>query len=239
MTHPPRRRLGAHLQHRKRVRGQERLATLRQEARAQQRTLAAFRERRLTEAGTAKAEQPGAMRPVLARFPSRQPCASVDVGFQPAGARTKLQAVATGRVIAPGENVVCWGPPGTGQTPLAIACGLQAVQPRSRTRCPAAMRRIAALTHASAEHRLEVRRTYDTRPTRLSRDEIGSSPLDQPGAPRVFQLISRRDERGSIVLTANQRCGPWGEVCGHPLIATALRDRRFPHRVVLTIQGAS
>jgi hypothetical protein len=51
------------------------------------------------------------------------------VGFQPTGARQQLQAVATGRVIAPEDHVVCVDPPGTGQTPLAIACGLQAVQP--------------------------------------------------------------------------------------------------------------
>jgi DNA replication protein DnaC len=101
------------------------------------------------------------------------------------------------------------------------------------------MRRLAALTTADVEHRLEARRTYDTRPQLRIRDEIGDSPLDQQGAPRVFQRISRRDERGSIVLTSNQRVGQWGEVFGHPLIATALRDRLFPHRVVSTIQGES
>jgi DNA replication protein DnaC len=64
------------------------------------------------------------MRTVMARFPYRKTCASFDVGFQPAVDRKKLQALATGRFIAHGDNVVFLGPPGMGKTPLAIALGL-------------------------------------------------------------------------------------------------------------------
>jgi DNA replication protein DnaC len=102
---------------------------------------------------------------------------------------------------------------------------VKAVQPRYRTLCTAAMSLIAALTKASAEHRLEERLKYYTLPKLLIRDEIGYSPIDQHGAHLSFQLISRRDERGAIGLTSNQSFGQWGEVFGHPLIATAILDR--------------
>ena len=70
-------------------------------------------------------------------------------------------------------------------------------------------------------------------------DAIGDLPIDQHGAPLRFPRISRRDARGTIILTANQSFGPWGEVWGHPLIATAILDRVLQHRVVINIKGES
>ena len=64
-------------------------------------------------------------------------------------------------------------------------------------------------------------------------------PLDQHGAHLVFQLISRRYERGAMILTANQRFGQWGEVVGNPIIATAILERLLQHRVVVSITGDS
>lgn len=50
-----------------------------------------------------------------------------------------------------------------------------------------------------------------------------------------FQLVSRRDERGSLILTSNQSLGTWGEVFGDPVIASAILDRRLHHSS--TIKG--
>jgi DNA replication protein DnaC len=150
----------------------------------------------------------------MARFPSRKTLASFALAFQPSVDRKTLQELAPGRGIAPGDHVGCWGPPGTGKTPLAIALGLQAVQPRDRPLVTAAMSRSAAPTNASAENRLEARRQHDRRPKLLSSDAIGDRPIDQHGAPRFCPRISRRAERGASVLPANQGFGPGGEVFG-------------------------
>jgi DNA replication protein DnaC len=98
---------------------------------------------------------------------------------------------------------------------------------------------LATLTKADAENRLEDRLKQYARPKLLIIDESGYIPIDQHGAHLFFQLISRRYERGAIILTANQSFGQWGEVFGNPIIATAILDRLLHHSVVVNIKGDS
>ena len=70
-------------------------------------------------------------------------------------------------------------------------------------------------------------------------DEIGYIPLDRHGAHVFFQLISRRYERGAIILTANQSFGQWAEVFGDPIVASAILDRLLHHSHVINIKGDS
>jgi DNA replication protein DnaC len=63
--------------------------------------------------------------------------------------------------------------------------------------------------------------------------------IDQHGAHLFFQLISRRYERGSIILASNQSFGQWSEVFGKPINAPAILDRLLHHSVVINIKGAS
>lgn len=70
-------------------------------------------------------------------------------------------------------------------------------------------------------------------------DEIGYIPIDRQGANLFFQLVSRRYERGAIILTSNQSLGDWGEVFGYPVIATAILDRLLQHSITVNIKGES
>ena len=70
-------------------------------------------------------------------------------------------------------------------------------------------------------------------------DEIGYLPIDQAGANLFFQLISRRYERGPVILTSNQSFGSWGEVFGDRVIATAILDRVLHHSITINIRGNS
>jgi len=64
-------------------------------------------------------------------------------------------------------------------------------------------------------------------------------PIDRVGANLFFQLISRRYERGPMILTSNQSFGAWGEVFGDRIIATAILDRLLHHAVTVNIRGNS
>ena len=70
-------------------------------------------------------------------------------------------------------------------------------------------------------------------------DEVGYLPLDDAGATILFQLVSARYERGSIILTSNKSYGDWGTVFGDPIIATAVLDRLLHHSTTVNIRGES
>jgi len=98
---------------------------------------------------------------------------------------------------------------------------------------------IATLTRALAEGRLEDKLKVYTVPRLLIIDEIGYLPIERAGANLFFQLISRRYERGPMILTSNQSFGSWGEVFGDRVIAAAILDRLLHHAITVNIRGNS
>src|SRR5258705_11767151 len=81
-------------------------------------------------------------------------------------------------------------------------------------------------------------RTY-VRPAVLVIDEVGYLPLDRAAANMVFQLVARRYEHGSIVLTSNKSINEWAQVFTDEVLATAILDRLLHHCEVIAINGPS
>jgi DNA replication protein DnaC len=98
---------------------------------------------------------------------------------------------------------------------------------------------ITTLGKALAEGKLDERLKLLTQPQLLICDEIGYLPIDRQGANLFFQLVSRRYERGSIIITSNQSLGAWGEVFGDTVIASAILDRLLHHSITINIKGES
>jgi DNA replication protein DnaC len=76
-------------------------------------------------------------------------------------------------------------------------------------------------------------------PSVLVVDEIGYLPIDQNGAMLFFQLMNRRYERSSTVMTSNKGFEEWGEVFGDEVMAAALIDRVLHHCHLVNIRGNS
>ena len=98
---------------------------------------------------------------------------------------------------------------------------------------------IGTLTKALTEGRLEEKLKLYAVPRLLIIDEIGYLPIDQSGANLFFQLISRRYEKGPLILTSNQAFGSWGDVFGDRIIAAAILDRVLHHAVTVNIRDNS
>jgi DNA replication protein DnaC len=98
---------------------------------------------------------------------------------------------------------------------------------------------VAQLRKAQLEGRLEERLAHWSKPKLLVVDELGYLPLETEAAHLFFQLVSRRYERGSLLVTSNRAVGEWGSVFGDPVVATAILDRLLHHSHVLTIRGDS
>ena len=98
---------------------------------------------------------------------------------------------------------------------------------------------LTTLAKAHAEGRLEDRLAFYAKPKLLVIDELGYLPFERDAAHLFFQLVSRRYERGSLLVTSNRPVGEWGTVFGDPVIATAILDRLLHHSHVVTIRGDS
>lgn len=175
----------------------------------------------------------------IAKFPFVRTLEGFDFEAQPSLDPKQIRDLAICRWVANGDALLILGPPGVGKSHLAVALGREAIRHGYSVLFIPAIGLITALAKAHAEGKLEEKLAYYAKPKLLIIDELGYLPLEPNAAHLFFQLVSRRYERGSLLVTSNRSVGEWGEVFGDPVVATAILDRLLHHSHIVTIRGDS
>jgi DNA replication protein DnaC len=173
------------------------------------------------------------------RLPGVKLLSDFDFTFQPSIKREQIESLHELGFVERRENVIFLGPPGVGKTHLAISLAIAAAQSGRRVYYGTLGDLIISLEEAQASGRLTQRMKVLTYPAVLVVDEIGYLPITRTGAMLFFQLMSRRYERASTVLTSNKGFEEWGEVFGDEVMAAALIDRLLHHCHIVNVRGNS
>lgn len=173
------------------------------------------------------------------RLPAVKTLEEFDFSFQPSIKREQIESLGELSFLERRENVVLLGPPGVGKTHLAIGLAIAAAQNGRRVYYGTLSDLVTSLEEARTAGALKRRLAVLAAPSLLVVDEIGYLPVSQTGAMLFFQLMSRRYERASTVMTSNKGFEEWGEVLGDEVMAAALIDRILHHCHIVNIRGNS
>ena len=175
----------------------------------------------------------------LSGLPHHKTVDDFDFAFQPELDRRKVKDLAALGFVEEKANVALLGPPGVGKTMLAVGLAVAACQAGFSIYFTSLDDVVRNLREAEAAGRFAKKLQTYLKPSLLVVDEVGYLPLNRADANMVFQLVSRRYERGSIVVTSNKNFSEWGQVFGDNVLASAILDRLLHHCHVLSINGPS
>jgi DNA replication protein DnaC len=174
-----------------------------------------------------------------ARFPATKSLDSFDFTAIPSLNKLLVLELARCDYVARRENVIALGNSGTGKTHIALGLGLAACQKGLSVGFTTA----AALVHELLEARDERRLLRLQRQLEAYRllviDELGYVPLSTTGAELLFEIFSRRYERGAVIVTSDLPFDEWTSVFGSERLTGALLDRLTHHVHILELNGES
>ncbi|WKB50815.1 IS21-like element helper ATPase IstB [Eleftheria terrae] len=214
---------------------------LAQRAAQQDASLADFLEQVLVEENNARLERQRSALLKMATLPSVKTLEEYDFGFASGAPRSQIQDLAALSFVERAENVVFLGPSGVGKSHLAQALAYRAVMAGIKTRFITAADLMLQLATAHKQDRLE---DYFNRavvgPKLLVVDEIGYLPFGREEATLFFNVVAKRYERGSIVLTSNLPFSQWSSAfADDQTLTAALLDRLLHHAHIVQIAGES
>lgn len=175
----------------------------------------------------------------ISHFPFQKTLDDFDFDYQPTINKKLIYDLATLRFIEESKNIIFVGTSGVGKTHLATSIGIEAAKKRHSVYFISCHDLINNLITAYNENRAEQRIRHYLKYKLLIIDEIGYLPIDKVGSSLFFQLISKRYENKSTIITTNQSFDKWAEVFGDATVANAILDRLVHHSEIINIKGES
>ncbi|MDQ2946457.1 MAG: IS21-like element helper ATPase IstB [Acidobacteriota bacterium] len=204
-------------------------------------SLGDFLERLLNGESGARGERQRQTLLKLATMPGIKTLEQFDFAFASGAPRAQIQELAALTFIARAENIVLLGPSGVGKSHIALALAHRAVMAGIKTRFITAADLMLQLATAKSQGRLK---EYFNRailgPRLLVVDEIGYLPFGREEANLFFNVVAKRYERGSMILTSNLPFTQWATAFADDTTMTAaLLDRLLHHAHIVQISGES
>lgn len=174
-----------------------------------------------------------------AKFPFLKTIEEFDFSFQPNLKEREVIRLCSLDFIEEKGNVIFLGPPGVGKTHLSVGLGIKACMAKYRVAFTTTQRLLEELMLSQKDGSLMERLLAYSRLSMLIIDELGYMPITKEQANLLFQLVSIRYEKGSIILTSNYNFDEWGRIFEDNVVASAIIDRLVHHTKIFYINGSS
>lgn len=174
-----------------------------------------------------------------ARLPAIKKLEDFDFNFQPSIDKRRINDVSTCQYINERKNVIFIGNPGTGKTHLAIALGIKALSKGYRVIFTTVGEMLYQLHISRADNSYYKKLDEYLRADLLILDELGFKKLPANSGDDFFEIISKKYENSSCIITTNKSFEQWSEIFGDSILCSAILDRIVHHSVTFKINGPS
>jgi len=174
-----------------------------------------------------------------AHFPFEKGLEDFDFTFQPSLKKHEIMELSTLRFLDRKANILFLGQPGTGKTHLSIAIALKALDHGKTVLFSSVWDMINTLRQSRADYSYQKKIQTYLKPDLLILDELGYRSMAESTVEDFFEIVSRRYEKGSIIITTNRSINEWDKVFIDKTLTTAVVDRLLHHCSVIEIKGES